>query len=133
MFDAVMPLLRATAMMFLVSSFTYGCAPLSLPQRPPKNYQGPVAERPFLQPEDNWIYGRPDGSRIKLAVGTLLSQIDFPLWVGKVWNQLLYATAFYSKNVNQTGKKGTFHERFGRPGNSLSKGRCDPAIESTSG
>jgi hypothetical protein len=74
-----------SALLLLALHFGYGCAPTLLPQRPPENYQGRIAEGPILQSEDYWIYRRPDGSRIKLGAGTLLDKVEFPLWVGRVW------------------------------------------------
>jgi len=80
-----LPVFTAGAILFLLCSFTQSCAPRLLLQRPPENYQGPIAEGPILQAEDYWIYQRPDGSRIKVGAGTLLSKVEFPLWVGRVW------------------------------------------------
>ena len=85
MCNGVKTRLPAAALMFLVGSYTYGCAPATLPQRPTDNYKGPIAEGPILQSDDYWIYRRADGTRMKLGAGTLLSQIEFPLWLGKVW------------------------------------------------
>src|SRR5574341_1076205 len=77
--------LPVAALMLLVGSCAYGCAPAALPQRPTENYQGPIAEGPILQADDYWIYQKSDGARMKLGAGTLLSRIEFPLWLGKVW------------------------------------------------
>jgi hypothetical protein len=83
MFDRIILFLQSVALAIL--TITYGCAPTSLPRRPPEIYQGPVAEGPLLQAGDYWIYSRADGSRMKLGAGTLLSRLEFPLWVGRVW------------------------------------------------
>lgn len=83
--ERCVPSFAGAAVLFLLGSFSYGCAPRLLPQRPPENYKGPIAEGPILQPEDYWIYQRPDGTRMKLGAGTLLSDVQFPLWMGRIW------------------------------------------------
>ena len=82
----------AAAMLFLLCSFTQSCAPRLLLQRPPENYQGPIAEGPVLQSDDYWIYRRADGSRIKLGAGNPLAKVEFPLWVGRIWRSQGTAT-----------------------------------------
>src|SRR6266536_4665460 len=50
---------------------------------PPENYQGPIAAQPVIQQGDYWIYQRGDSTRAKSS--RLLSNLDFPLWIGKTW------------------------------------------------
>ena len=86
MFNRVQSRSQAAALMFLVIGFVNGCTPTALPSRPTdSNYKGPIAEGPVLQADEYWIYGKTDGSRMKLGAGTLLSRIEFPLWLGRVW------------------------------------------------
>ena len=80
----------------------YSCAPKLLPQRPPENYKGPIAEGPILQAEDYWIYRRPDGTRIKAGAGTLLSKVEFPLWVGRAWK---FPSTAYISGQPETGHR----------------------------
>ncbi len=70
---------------FLPLVFIIACAPTDLPRRPAQNYQGPIAEGPILQADEYWIYSKADGTRMKLGAGTLLTKIEFPLWLGRVW------------------------------------------------
>ena len=79
------PRLQATTLKLFVLIFITGCAPTALPRLPSDKYQGPVADGPILQADDYWIYGKTDGSRMKLGAGTLLSKLEFPLWLGKTW------------------------------------------------
>ena len=85
MFIRVKPRSRAAALTGLVLMFLTGCAPTTSQRLPPDNYQGPIADGPILQADDYWIYGKSDGSRMKLGAGTLLSKPEFPLWLGKAW------------------------------------------------
>ncbi|HEY2986963.1 MAG TPA: hypothetical protein VGL11_04505 [Candidatus Binatia bacterium] len=74
--------------LFLFCGLLYGCAqnaPTASPERPPQNYQGPLAEGPVLQADDYWIYKRADGTRIKAGAGSMLAKVEFPLWIGRVW------------------------------------------------
>lgn len=71
--------------LLLLYSFMYGCAPTPLPVKPPENYRGPIATGPVFESEDYWIYRRADGTRAKLGAGTFLARLEFPLWIGKVW------------------------------------------------
>lgn len=75
--------LAAAVTLFLFCSVIDGCAPTLLPQRPPENYQGALAESPSVEAGDYWIYQRPDGSRVK--AGTLFTKVEFPLWIGRKW------------------------------------------------
>ena len=75
----------AAAMLLLLCSFTQSCAPRLLSERPPENYQGPIAQGPVLQSGDYWIYQRADGSRVKFGAGNSLAKVEFPLWVGRIW------------------------------------------------
>ena len=50
---------------------------------PPENYRGPIAAEPTIQQGDYWIYERGNSTRAKST--RLLSNIKFPLWIGKSW------------------------------------------------
>jgi hypothetical protein len=50
---------------------------------PPENYKGPISEQPVIQQGDYWIYERGDLTRAK-STG-LISNLHFPLWIGKTW------------------------------------------------
>lgn len=75
----------AAALLLLACGFILSCAPRVLSERPPENYRGPLAEGPVLQAEDYWIYRRADGNRVKVGAGNLLSKVEFPLWIGRIW------------------------------------------------
>lgn len=96
-----LPVFTTGAILFLLCSFTLSCAPTVMPVRPPENYRGPIAEGPILQAEDYWIYRRADGSRVKVGAGTLLSKVEFPLWMGRVWK--------YQSTASRIGHPVTGH------------------------
>jgi hypothetical protein len=64
---------------------------------PPENYQGPVAEQPVMRSGDYWIYERGDSTRVKSA--GLVSNLEFPLWIGKSWR---YETGARRRNQPPT-------------------------------
>ena len=75
------PLLPVLLLWGLISS----CAPPLSSLTPPENYKGPIAERPVHQGGDYWVHQRGDGTRAKFGTA-LLTNIEFPLWVGKTWS-----------------------------------------------
>lgn len=91
----------AAAMLVLLCSFIQGCAPRLLPDKPPENYRGPIAEGPVLQSGDYWIYRRADGTRAKLGAGNPLAKVEFPLWVGRIWK--------FPSTASQMGQPVTGH------------------------
>ncbi len=62
-----------------------GYASPLLSATPPEGYKGPTAERPEHQGGDYWVYQRGDATRVKFGTA-LLTNIEFPLWVGKTWS-----------------------------------------------
>ena len=60
------------------------CAPVPPPATPPTSYTGPIAEEPFSQNGDYWIY--QSVTQVRLKSTKLFEQIGFPLWIGKTWN-----------------------------------------------
>jgi hypothetical protein len=80
-------LCKSLSLFLLLCGFVTSCAPTSSSLRvPPENYKGPLAEGPILQAGDYWVYEQGDGRKVKLGAGTLLSNLGFPLWVGKTWS-----------------------------------------------
>lgn len=77
--------MRKFGLSVLLWAFVSSCAPAISPVNPPENYKGPAAEGPKLQARDYWIYERGDGRRVKVGAGSFLSNLRFPLWVGKTW------------------------------------------------
>ncbi len=70
-------------LVLLQSAFVVSCAtPINQPA-PPENYKGPIAAQPVIQQDDYWIYERGYSTRVKST--RLLSNLDFPLWIGKTW------------------------------------------------
>jgi hypothetical protein len=59
------------------------CATTINQPTPPESYQGPITEQPVIRQGDYWIYERGDSTRVK-STG-LISNLHFPLWVGKTW------------------------------------------------
>jgi hypothetical protein len=59
------------------------CATTTTRPTPPENYQGPIASEPVIRPGDYWIYERGDSTRSKST--RMLSNLQFPLWIGKTW------------------------------------------------
>ncbi len=59
------------------------CATTTKQSTPPENYHGPIAAEPVIQQGDYWIYERGNSTRAKST--RLLSNIEFPLWIGKGW------------------------------------------------
>ena len=59
------------------------CATTTNQSTPPENYHGPIAAEPVIQQGDYWIYERGNSTRAKST--RLLSNIKFPLWIGKSW------------------------------------------------
>lgn len=72
-----------TALIGLLISLT-GCTIAPPPTTPPENYKGPVAEQPVTGTGDYWVYERADRKRVK-GGAALLANLNFPLWIGKVW------------------------------------------------
>jgi hypothetical protein len=72
-------------LLFLLQSalVVVSCATTINQPTPPENYNGPIAAQPVIQQGDYWIYQRGDSTRAKST--RLLSNLDFPLWIGKTW------------------------------------------------
>ena len=70
--------------LLLMSALIVGsCATAVNQSTPPENYKGPIAPQPVIQQGDYWIYERGDSTRLKAT--TLISNLHFPLWIGKTW------------------------------------------------
>ena len=97
----IRPSFARAALLFTLCELIHACAPKVLPQRPPENYKGPIAEGPLLRADEYWIYRRPDGTRIKAGSGTLGAPVEFPLWIGRAWT---YRTGVLPMGQPETSK-----------------------------
>ena len=104
---AIWLLSKKPSWVFLLCAFIIpGCAPASSPSAPPENYKGPIAEGPILQAGDYWVYEQGNGQKAKVGAGTtLLSNVSFPLWVGKTWSYQSGALLMGQAQTSQAFRK----------------------------
>src|ERR1051326_1403444 len=76
--------IRSSVTGLLLFGLISSCAPRIPPVPPPETYKGPVGEQPVLQKGDYWVYQRANQTRAKTTA--LMSNIGFPLWIGKIWS-----------------------------------------------
>jgi lipoprotein NlpI len=86
---------------FLFGTLIDGYATAATPQKPAENYQGPIAEVPLHHAGDYWNYQRADGTTVRFESKKLAFNVEFPLWVGKIWK---YRTGALPGGQPQTSK-----------------------------